>query len=420
MKFFVSYFGCRSNQAEVQDWVIDLENEGFELTTNQSEAKFAILNTCSVTQKAEKDVLKFIEKNYKKTNIKWYIAGCSISNNRTVLSEKYKSYGFFDNEEKKAIVYAIKKDFSIDNTLIYHSSFRSRKFLKIQDGCNHRCSYCIVPSLRGKPKSLSIDDIKRRAEYFSSLGYKELILTGINLSSYGYDLFPRINILDVLKILQKIKGIDLIRLSSLDPRYLDFQFVKGLSKIDKLALSFHFSFQSGSNSVLKRMNRNSKAKNYLKTMDEFKKFFPDANYGSDFIVGFPGETEKEFSETVDFIEASNLNYLHVFPYSPRPGTKSAVMEDQIPFQIAKRRAGELKEINKNLKFKYCESNIDKIVSGILIEESKDFSLVVTSNYLNVKIPPSKGLKKKKIFVQIKSLINENLCEGIHIKNYKVK
>ena len=121
MKFFVSYFGCRTNQAEVQDWVIDLENAGFELTTNQAEANFAILNTCSVTQKAEKDVFKFIEKNYKKTNIKWYIAGCSISNNRTGLVEKYKNYSFFDNEEKKAIVNKIKVDYSIDNTLIFHS-----------------------------------------------------------------------------------------------------------------------------------------------------------------------------------------------------------------------------------------------------------------------------------------------------------
>ncbi len=412
MKFFVSYFGCRTNQAEVQDWVIDLENIGFELTTNQSEANFAILNTCSVTQKAEKDVFKFIEKNYKKTNIKWYIAGCSISNNRENIEQKYKNYSFVDNEEKKSLIERIKEDFYTDETFIYHSSFRSRKFLKIQDGCNHKCSYCIVPSLRGKTKSISLPEIKKRAEYFASLGYKELILTGINLSSYGYDIFPRLNIIDVLKTLQNIKGIDLIRLSSLDPRYLDFQFVKSLSKIDKLALSFHFSFQSGSNSVLNRMKRNSKAKNYLKIMEEFKKFFPDANYGSDFIVGFPGETEKEFSETVSFIEESKLNYLHVFPYSPREGTKAAIMEEQVPSQIARRRAGELKEINKNIKFEYRETYIDKVVAGIIIEESKDFSLVVTSNYLTVRIPPSKGLKKKKTFVQIKSFINENICEGV--------
>lgn len=420
MKFFVSYFGCRTNQAEVQDWVIELENNGFELTNKLSDADFAILNTCSVTQKAEKDVFKFIEKNYKKSNIKWYIAGCSISNNREQVEEKYKNYSFFDNEEKVGIVERIIGDYSVDKTCIYHSSFRSRKFLKIQDGCNHRCSYCIVPILRGKSRSLSLEDIKRRAKYFSSLGYKELILTGINLSSYGYDIFPRVNIIDVMDILQKIKGIELIRLSSLDPRYMDFQFVKGLTKYDKLARSFHFSFQSGSNSVLKRMNRNSKREEYFKLMDEFYKFFPDANYGSDFIVGFPGETEKEFSKTVEFIEESILTYLHIFPFSPREGTKASEMPDTVPSQIARRRAGELKEINKNLKFKYRENNIDKVLNGIVIEESKDFSLIVTSNFLTVRIPPTKGKKKKKVSVRIKSFINENICEGVFIKQKKTE
>jgi len=415
MKFFVSYFGCRTNQAEVQDWVIELENAGFELTNNIASANFAILNTCSVTHKAEKDVFKFIEKNYKKTNIKWFIAGCSITNNRKAVEEKYKNYSFFDNEEKKDIVNIIKKEYESNNSVIYHSSFRSRKFLKIQDGCNHKCTYCIVPLLRGKNKSLLISDVERRAKYFASLGYKEIILTGINLSSYGYDLFPRVNIIDVLKKIQEIDGIEMIRLSSLDPRYLDFQFVKSLSKIDKLALSFHFSFQSGSNSVLKRMKRNSKVKEYLKLMDEFIKFFPNANYGSDFIVGFPGETEKEFYETVDFIETSKLNYLHVFPYSPRPGTKAGEMPEQILPQIARRRAGELKEINKNIKFEYREKCIDKVTDGIIIEESEDFSLAVTSNYITVRLPPTKGIKKTKKSIMIKSYINENICKGIIVK-----
>jgi threonylcarbamoyladenosine tRNA methylthiotransferase MtaB len=199
---------------------------------------------------------------------------------------------------------------------------------------------------------------------------------------------------------------------------MDFQFVKGLTKYDKLAMSFHFSFQSGSNSVLKRMNRKSKREEYFKLMDEFYKFFPDANYGSDFIVGFPGETEKEFSKTVEFIDNSILTYLHIFRFWPRIGTKAAEMNDAVPVQISRRRAGELKEINKNLKFKYREKNIDKIISGIIIEESEDFSLVVTSNFLTVKVPPSKGKKKKKVNVKIKSFINENICEGVLVKKKK--
>ena len=418
MKFFVSYFGCRSNQAEIQDWVVELENEGFELTTTLSEAQFAILNTCSVTEKAEKDVFKYIEKNYKKTNIPWYIAGCSISNNKDYLSEKYHQYRFLDNNEKTDIVQVILQDFSTDNRIIYHSSFRSRKFLKIQDGCNHRCAFCIVPSLRGKSRSLSLDDIKRRATYFASLGYKEIVLTGINLSSYGYDIFPRINLLHVIEMLQKIRGIRFIRLSSLDPRYLDYQFIKGLAGFDKLCQSFYFSFQSGSNSVLRRMNRNSKTHDYLKIIEDFLKFYPDANYGSDFIVGFPGETDREFMETVDFIEKSRLNYLHIFPFSIRPGTKAAEMEDQVASHVKRRRVQDLKEINRGVKFRYREKFIDKIVTGIITEEKTDYSLAVTSNYLSVRVPASKGYKKRKIHIRITNFINDNLCEGIVVRSPK--
>jgi threonylcarbamoyladenosine tRNA methylthiotransferase MtaB len=415
MKFYVDYFGCRANQAEIQDWITDLEESGYQLTQDVTEANFGILNTCSVTEKAEKDIYKFISRVYKKTNIKWIITGCTISQNKEKLVERYKNYYFYDNREKENIVEEIKVLFPADDTLIYHSAFRSRIFLKIHDGCNFRCSYCIVPSLRGKARSIPAEDVVAKARYFVSLGYREIVLTGINLSSYGYDLFPRENLLNLVQQLNKIKQLSFIRLSSLDPRYIRYNFVKELSYIKKLADSFHFSFQSASDTVLKRMKRGSKRAEYARILDYFTRFFPDANYGADILTGFPGETDKEYLDTLNFVRESSLNYMHIFPYSPREGTKAALKEN-VPGHIVKKRASELKEANKLMRMNYRERFRGKLLQGILTEENENYSMVVTKNFLSVRVPPIRGFKKKKVKVRITRIINENLIEGKLLKS----
>lgn len=412
MKFFVSYFGCRANQAEIQEWIIGLENAGYQLTSHQEEADFGILNTCSVTERAEKEVLRFIGKTYRRTDTPWVITGCSVSNDKGQLREKYKDYIFIPNSEKANLVDTIKDAFPVEENIIYHSAFRSRIFLKIQDGCNFRCSYCIVPFLRGKSISIPADEVVKRAKHYVSLGYKEIVLSGINLSSYGYDLFPRENLLNVIKRIHDIKGLEFLRLSSLDPRYMDYKFIRELSYLEKIADSFHFSFQSGSNPVLKRMKRGSKVYDYERIMEMFLHYFPDANYGADFIVAFPDETDKEFQETVEFVKDSILTYMHIFPYSPREGTKAALMETEpIPQNLVKKRLNELKDINRNIRTAYREKFIGKTVEGILIEENDNYSLVITSNFLTVRIPPLKGYKRRKIKIKIQRVVNDNICEG---------
>ena len=410
MKFVVDSFGCRSNQAEIQEWIIELEKLGYELTTSPALAAFGILNTCSVTEKAEKDVRRFVSKAYHNTRIKWLIAGCTVSQDKTVLSHKYKNYFFFDNQEKKRLVQAVCEIFPIDSRLIFHSSFRSRVFLKIQDGCNFRCTFCIVPSLRGKAQSLSKKDITAKVRHYAALGYREVVLTGINLSSFGYDVFPRETLLGMIEEIQHIRGIEIIRLSSLDPRFIKYSFIKELSGFSKVADSFHFSFQSGSDAVIRRMNRGGKSADYLKILAHFRKFFPEANLGADFIVGFPGESEREFQETVKFIQASPLNYLHVFPFSPRRGTKAAILEP-LPAEMVRARALELKEMSIQMKLDYRDRCRGKVFTGILIEENPNYAMVITRNFLSVRIPPVRGFKKKKLSVRVEGVVNENLCEG---------
>ncbi|MCU0289346.1 MAG: MiaB/RimO family radical SAM methylthiotransferase [Acidobacteria bacterium] len=415
MKFYVDYFGCRTNQAEMQEWIVELETSGYKLTNDLTEADFGILNTCSVTERAEKDIFKFISKAFQNTNIPWFIVGCTVSKEKKSLQERYKNYFFFDNTEKVQLIDFIKEKFPVEEeNVIYHSSFKSRIFLKIHEGCNFRCSYCIVPFLRGKARSTPSAEIMHKARYFASLGYKEIVLTGVNLSSYGYDLFPRENLLNLVKQLCKIRGVDFIRLSTLDPRYLRYEFVKELSYLRKIAISFHFSFQSGSNQVLQRMKRGSKVFEYHKILELFRDFFPWANLGADLLIGFPGETDREFQETLEFFRDSPLNYAHIFPFSPREGTKAALME-QVPVNIVQKRVKEMKEINRAKKLQYRERFLEKTVEGILTEEDPNYSLVVTTNYLSVRVPPVMGFKKKKVKVRIHQVVNENMCEGTIVK-----
>jgi threonylcarbamoyladenosine tRNA methylthiotransferase MtaB len=414
MRFYVGYFGCRANQAEIQDWIIDLEDSGYQLTKDVSDADFGILNTCSVTERAEKEIHRFIKRVYKNTNIRWIITGCTVSKEKELLQSRYKNYWFFDNREKQNLADRVRELFPVDSNIIYHSAYRSRIFLKIHDGCNFRCSFCIVPFLRGKAASIPTANIVAKARYFVSLGFREIVLTGINLSSYGYDLFPRENLLDLVRELDKIKRLAFIRLSSLDPRYIRYNFIKELGYVKHLADSFHFSFQSASNSVLKAMKRGSKGFEYRKILEEFRGFFPEANFGADILVGFPGETDRDFRETLDFVRESPLTYAHIFPFSPREGTKAALME-QIPRNIVQKRIKELRETNKLMRLNYRERFKDKVLEGILTEEDPNYAMVITRNYLSVRVPPVKGLKKRKVKVKILRIVNENLCEGTLVK-----
>lgn len=411
MTFYVYYFGCRTNQAEIQEWIVDLENSGYKLVSSIDRADFGILNTCSVTEKAERDVLKFISKVYKSTQKKWIITGCTVSKEFQRLKEKYKNYIFLENTRKGELTRVVKEVFPVENKkLIFHSAFRSRIFLKVQDGCNHRCAFCIVPHLRGKSTSIPLEQIQKKAAYFTSLGYREIVLTGINLSAYGYDLFPRENLINLIKKVSRIKNVDFLRLSSLDPRYVKYSFIKELGYLKNLAPSFHLSLQSGSNTILRKMNRGLKTGEFRSIMDDLVKFFPDANFGTDIIVGFPGESEKYFRETVDLIKQTPLNYLHIFPFSPREGTRAYTM-DPVPLNVVKKRIQELKEINVDLRIRYRERFLDKTLEGIVIQESENHSLVVTGNFMAVRIPALRGFKKKRIRVKVNKVINENLSEG---------
>lgn len=410
MKFFVDYFGCRSNQAEVQEWIIQLENAGYQNTSSCEEADFAILNTCSVTAHADRDVWRYLSNSFRNTGCTWFVAGCTVTKEKSALSDRFPNFVFLDNQEKLDLIDVIQKRFPVQSNLIFHSSFKSRFFLKVQDGCNFRCSFCIVPSLRGKSRSTSRKEILNKARYYLSLGYKEIVLTGINLSSYGYDLFPRESLTDLIQEIHELPDLEVLRISSLDPRFIRYETIKKLSELPKLADSFHFSFQSGSDAILKEMKRGGKTSENIAILRLFRRFFPDSNLGADIIVGFPGEEERDFRKTVHLIEQGDLNYLHLFPFSPRENTPAASLP-QIPKEIIQYRLRELKELNSKVKLAYRERMIGKRVESIVIDDGSAYSLAVSKNFLSIRVPDIQGYKKRKLQIMVTRVLNENLCEG---------
>jgi len=261
--------------------------------------------------------------------------------------------------------------------------------VKIQDGCNFRCSFCIIPAVRGKSKSKPLADILKEVENYVSHGFKEIVLCGIHLCSYGLDLNPRTSLIELIKKLEN--KANKIRLSSLDPRFLDSEKINYLTSSQIIAPHFHLSFQSGSKKILKKMNRNSDPEEYKEILYLFSKFSPDASIGTDIIVGFPGETDKEFEETYEFLKNSPLTYFHVFPFSPRPGTP-AYDFPQINGKIKKERVNILRKLSAEKNFQFRKRFLNKTLKGIIIKHCKDFTEFLTYNYIKIKLPPCPELR----------------------------
>ncbi len=410
MRFAVRYFGCRSNQAEVQEWAHLLEERGYQLSEDAGQADFVLLNTCSVTETAEREVVRLIAHTRPDNKPVWLVAGCTVNSARERLICRFPHCHFFDNEEKEGLIDWVLERFPVRSNVLYPTVFKSRLFLKIQDGCSFRCAYCIVPGLRGKSRSLPVEEVVRKARHFVGLGYREVVLTGINLSSFGYDRFPRQNLLELVQELSAIRSLAMIRLSSLDPRFLRYHLVRELAALPKVADSFHFSLQTGSDSVLKAMNRGGRVADFRRMLGYFARFFPGANLGADLIVGFPGEGDREFAETIAFLRESPLTYFHVFPFSPRPKTRAADWPT-LPADVVKRRVRELRELSVERRMSYRERFRGQVLEGIVIEEEADHAMVLTRNYLSVRVPPIRGSRKKKVSVRLTAIPNDHVCEG---------
>lgn len=416
MKVAFYTLGCKVNQYETEAMEEMFKKRGYEIVSFEDKADIYIINTCTVTNLGDRKSRQFIRRA-KKLNEDSIVAavGCysqiapdeveKIEGVDVIIgnTDKDKIVDICEEarekNEKINVVKNIKYHKEFDNLSIEKIESRTRAYMKIQDGCNQFCSYCIIPYARGPIRSRRLEDILVEAERLAKAHFKEIILTGIHVASYGKDL-KNINLLDVIENISKIEGIERIRLSSIEPTFIDKEFMEKVKANKKFCDHFHLSLQSGSNSVLKRMNRKYTTEEYKHIVELIRSYMPAAGITTDIIVGFPGETEEEFQETYDFVKTIGFSRIHVFKYSPRKGTPASQMDNQIHGSIKQARSEELIKLGNQLANSFMESFLGKTMEVLFEEEKDGYIEGYTTNYLRVKVKTSKDLQGKILPVKI--------------------
>lgn len=394
VSFLLKSMGCKSNQFEGQIIEEKLINKGFNKVNDIKKADFYILNSCTVTHKSDSETL-YLLRNAKHINpqIKTILTGCVAQ----VDSEELKKLEYIDylygNDDKFNLANYLENDekFIVSdimelnkfNPQVLEDTTKTRISLKIQDGCDNRCSYCIIPFARGKSRSADEKFIIDEIEKYSNEGYKEVVLTGIHIGQWGIDCNKKL--LDLLKLIETT-SIHRYRLGSLNPTEIPIDVLEFLKSSRKFAPHFHLSLQSACDKTLRAMNRFYKTEDYLKQIEYIAENFNKPFIGCDIIAGFVGETEDDFEETVNNLKRSKLTKIHTFPYSIRKGTKAAGMEGHLPDNIKEERATIIKKISSEKEKIFLQSNIGDI-REVLIEKRPDKHSEklkgVTDNYLNV-------------------------------------
>lgn len=411
--------GCKVNSYESEYVLSSFKENGYEIVLD-GEADVFIINTCSVTNQSDAKSRKvinriarenphaiivvmgcFIEanKDYDNPNVSIIIGNKDKNKVVSLVNEYIK-----DNKSKKLLYNDF--DLKFEDMYITHMNSRTRAFVKIQDGCENFCSYCIIPYTRGKCRSKDKDKVLREIRELVQNGYKEVVLTGIHTGHYGSDINS--NLGDLLEEIVKIDNLQRLRLSSIEITELDDKFLKILNDEKVIVSHMHIPLQAGSDEILKLMNRKYDTKYFEDKINKIRSIRPDISITTDVIVGFPGEDERLFKETYDFIKKIKFTKLHVFPYSSRHGTKAETMPNQVSEQTKKERVKELLALSKNLEREYLEKFVGKVVS-VLIETSGDISVGHTGNYLMVKVRGR--IPHNEIVNVMIDKVNDNYLEG---------
>ena len=363
--------GCKVNQYDTQAMLELFLKEGYQIVSADQPADVYLINTCTVTGTGDKKSLQLIRRIRKARPSSFLIVcGCMAqqcgdellsTGADLILGTQYRGEvvnllnRVRDSGKPLSAVAPLSPDQPFECLTVSSLNEHTRAVLKIQEGCDNHCSYCIIPAVRGPVRSRPLADIRSEVSRLSGSGYCEVVLTGIHLCSYGRDLNPPLSLLDVVRTVQATDGILRIRLGSLEPTVATRSFAAELRKTDKVCPQFHLALQSGSDSVLARMRRRYNTSQYLRGVENLRHEFPPAAFTTDILTGFPGETEKEFEETKRMIEKVGFARIHVFPYSPRPGTPAASMQDQLPAAEKERRARELIALGHSVASGYLDS-----------------------------------------------------------------
>ncbi|WP_109830506.1 tRNA (N(6)-L-threonylcarbamoyladenosine(37)-C(2))-methylthiotransferase MtaB [Reichenbachiella versicolor] len=416
--------GCKLNFSETSTISRLFVEQGYQKVEFENTPDIFVINTCSVTENADKKCRQIV-KNAKKISPESFVViiGCfaqlkpkeisEIPGVDAVLgaAEKFKLMEHLQNfeKQKETIVCASEISNATEFNNAYSFADRTRTFLKVQDGCNYGCSFCTIPLARGKSRSDSIENIIKSALEIASSEVKEIVLTGVNIGDFGIQNGRRKeNFLNLIKQLDEVEGIDRYRISSIEPNLLSNQIIEFVASSKRFVPHFHIPLQSGSNTVLKLMNRRYLTELYVERVSKIKENMPDACIGVDVIVGFPGEGDKEFLETYNFLNELDISYLHVFTYSERPNTKAIEMESPVPTKIRQERSKMLRILSEKKKRAFYESQLGTIHTALMehdIKGSKMFGF--TENYLKVELPADDTLVNKTIKLKINKITEEN-------------
>lgn len=405
--------GCKVNSYELEVMQQNLIEKGFEIVPFEQKADIYVVNTCSVTNIADRKSRQMLHKAKKENPEALVVAvGCYVqtrpaqeiledgvdllvgNNRKSELSDIILSY--LDGlEENRDHVPQIGQEKTYEDMSLTRTAEHTRAYIKVQDGCNQFCSYCIIPFARGRVRSRSTESILREIGNLAASGYREVVLTGIHLSSYGSDFSGENtaligaenanNLLDLIRKVHEIEGIDRIRLGSLEPRIITEDFAKNLSKLPKICPHFHLSLQSGCRETLERMNRHYTPEEYMEGVELLNKYFDRPALTTDVIVGFPGETEEEFAESAEFVKNVGFFETHIFRYSKRAGTRAAVMEGQLTEKEKAERAHRLSLVHEANKNAYLKRITGKPMELLLEEElavgERKFIMGYTKEYV---------------------------------------
>lgn len=418
MKIFIITFGCKVNQYESQAILEKFFTAGCTKSASIKYADVIVVNSCTVTAESDKKVKKALHKIRKDNRAAVIVlTGClpqafptqmeAINEADIILgnegkTEILKYVQDFLNKKKKIVkIKDFAKDSKFESMQISSFSERTRAFLKIADGCNRFCSYCIIPYARGRVRSKPLEDVFLESKNLAQQGYKEIVLVGINLSAYGTDI--GLNLCDAIEAVCAVEGIERVRLGSLEPECMDEATIERLSKQEKLCPQFHLSLQSGCNETLKRMNRHYTAEEYLKIVTNLRKYFKNAAITTDVMVGFAGETAQEFEESLNFVKKVEFAKVHVFAYSARNGTRAAEFENQVTATEKKKRSQIMIDETNKSKIKFLGSQVGRIEPVLYEKHDIDgFFEGYTKNYTLVKIKTHEDLHSKIILTRLTS------------------
>ena len=409
--------GCKVNAYELDAMQEMLENNGYEIVPFREGADIYIINTCTVTNMADRKSRQMIHRAKKMNPDALVVAmGCYVQAQegtdevdecidvRIGNNCKKDLLQILEEHTQKAVI-DINHTKEYENLHISRTGEHTRAYIKVQDGCNQFCTYCIIPYARGRVRSRAKEDVIQEVRDLAKNGYKEVVLTGIHLSSYGVDLENE-NLLSLILAVHEVEGIQRIRLGSLEPRIITEEFAKRLSELPKICPHFHLSLQSGCDETLRRMNRRYNSEEYYEKCQILRKYFHNPALTTDVIVGFPGETEEEFAKSKAFIDKVDFYETHIFKYSKRKGTKAAVMENQVSENIKTIRSNELLEMDKVKRTRYEKlwegKEVEVLFEEAVILENQTFQVGHTKEYIKVTIPTEEPLQNQFKYIRMEA------------------